>query len=120
MSPPTERVLLLRHRPSIGKFSCDKGLLWHLSQNGEWEIRIPFAISRVGTKLDPLNAAEEPDESKEKTEREQGDSRDDREFSSNVSNVHRPPHDAGILLPTRIVVGCIIDCVIARALPVAI
>ena len=27
---------------------------------------------------------------------------------------------ADILFPTRIVVGCIIDCVIARALPVAI
>ena len=42
-----------------------RGLLRHLSQNGEWEIRIPFAISRVGTKLYPLSAAEEPDESKE-------------------------------------------------------
>ena len=42
-----------------------RGLLRHLSQNGEWEIRIPFAISRVGTKLYPLSVAEEPDESKD-------------------------------------------------------
>ena len=33
---------------------------------------------------------------------------------------YSPSRFAGILLPTRIVVGCMIDCVIARALPVAI
>lgn len=33
--------------------------------NGKYVESLPFAISRVGTKLYPLSAAEEPDESKE-------------------------------------------------------
>ena len=57
-----------------------------------------------------LRYAQNDKESKEKTEREQGEIRERSarkkyDVNNNAPNAHCPPHDAGILLPTHIVVG---------------
>ena len=57
-----------------------------------------------------LRYAQNDKESKEKTEREQGEIRERSarkkyDVNNNAPNAYCPPHDAGILLYTRIVVG---------------